>query len=59
VKVLDVRRRDEDEVAWDVVDTDGGPARLRVPTRDREPLLLHRGEDVPLQEAQVRELVQE
>src|SRR5207245_11022219 len=58
-KVLDVARADEDEVARDALDLDARPRALRIPTRDREPLLLHRGQDEPLKVAEQRQLVDE
>ena len=57
--VLDVRGGDEDEVARDAVDPDRGAPGLGVAAGDRESLLLHRGQDVPLQEAEMGELVDE
>src|SRR5438309_2884963 len=42
-----------------VVHPDARPRALRVPPADREPLLLHRGEDEPLQVAELRQLVDE
>src|SRR3989304_5628746 len=58
-KVLDIARADEDEVARHVVHADTRSRALRVPSADREALLLHRGEDVPLKMSELRELVNE
>ena len=56
-QVLDVARADEDEVARNALDLHARARALRIPPGDREPLLLHRGQDEPLEEAQLRELV--
>ncbi len=59
MNVLDVGGRHEDEVARHTVDADRGAPGLRVAAGDRESLLLHRGQDVPLQETDVRKFVDE
>src|SRR5213592_4566144 len=58
-QVLDVASPDEDEIAGDAVDLHARPRALRVAAGNREALLLHRGQDEPLQVAELRELVDE
>src|SRR5437899_6496559 len=58
-KVLNVARADEDEVARDALDLDARARALGIPAGDRESLLLHRGQDEPLEMAEQRQLVDE
>src|SRR3989449_643235 len=58
-QVLDVARADEDEVAGDAFDLHARTRTLRIPAGDRESLLLHRGQDEPLEMAEQRKLVEE
>src|SRR2546427_5519970 len=58
-QVLDVARADEDEVARDALDLHARARALRIPAGDRESLLLHRGQDEPLEMAEQRKLVDE
>src|SRR3989454_2211119 len=58
-QVLDVARADEDEVARNALDLHARPRALRIPAGDREALLLHGGEDEPLEMAEQRQLVDE
>src|SRR3989442_9559254 len=58
-QVLDVACADEDEVAGDAFDLHARPRTLRIPAGDRESLLLHRGQDEPLEMAEQRKLVDE
>src|SRR2546427_3559493 len=58
-QVLDVARADEDEVAGDAFDLHARTRTLRIPAGDRESLLLHRGQDEPLEMAEQRKLVDE
>src|SRR2546422_1490038 len=58
-QVLDVARADEDEVARDALDLHARARTLRIPAGDREALLLHGGEDEPLEMAEQRQLVDE
>src|SRR3972149_4115709 len=58
-QVLNVARPHEDEVARNAVHTNARARALRVSATDRESLLLHGGEDVPLQMAQLGQLIDE
>src|SRR3989449_3246684 len=58
-QVLDVACADEDEIAGDALDLHARTRTLRIPAGDRESLLLHRGQDEPLEMAEQRKLVDE
>src|SRR3989454_10629295 len=58
-QVLDVARADKDEVAGDALDLHARTRTLRIPAGDRESLLLHRGQDEPLEMPEQRQLVDE